>query len=368
MAFADYGHTPERLEQNTYGGIGYYRIIKPSENLSDYDVTVVGKEVEGFGYDPESQFATIFQQYDIFWTNYISDPAVGCAIMYNRDKYKKKVIFDIDDNYLDIPESNMLYDKFKAGKKDRAFLSTILSFADAITCSTIPLKERIQQHIKDVHGIDKPIFVIPNLNDIKDWNYKPVEKSIDKVVIGYTGSNSHHDDLKMIMPAIESVMKRHKNVYWEIIGSLDKATAKKFFRNWDKEVIERVAMIGATPTFREYPEWLSQRAWDIGLAPLVDTAFTRCKSSIKWLEYSVYKIPTIASRVYPYFMPVGERKTITNGETGILCTNDWEKQIEKLVLDKELRLKLGENAYNHVKNNWQYESLNGTIKKIIALK
>jgi len=130
-------------------------------------------------------------------------------------------------------------------------------------------------------------------------------------------------------------------------------------------------MVAFTPTFLEYPEHLAHQKWDIGIAPLVDTAFTRCKSHIKWLEYSMYQIPTIASRVYPYFMELEGRKTIVDGETGLLCRNakEWEEKLERLILDEDLRKKLGKQAYQYIKKEWQYKDfdVDAVFEKILAL-
>ncbi len=354
--FADYTHTPERIAKNTYGGLGYYRIVNPSKQIKGHEVTLIGKEITDFGKTLEEQWDNVFMEYDAYWTNYFCDDAAGAAVIYHAQKHGKKLIIDLDDNYLDIPESNKIYDKFKPGKRERAMLTTILSFADIITTSTFPLKERLDEHFKMVQKMDKKIVVIPNLNDIKDWDFKPVEKHKEKIVIGYTGSNSHDDDLKLVLPAIQTLMKKYDNLHFEMIGILGKKDAPIFFKNWDVKLLDRVAMVGATPTFLEYPEWFSERAWDIGIAPLVDTRYTRCKSSIKWLEYSMFKIPTVASRVYPYFIDVDGRKTIEDGKTGLLCRpNDWVTQLEKLIVNEDLRKSLGNNAYEHIKKNWQYE-------------
>ncbi|NBW09203.1 MAG: hypothetical protein EBR82_14385 [Caulobacteraceae bacterium] len=365
MNFSDYTHTPERMEQNTYGGLGYYRIVKPSEQIKGHDVKLVGKEIKDFGTTLEEQWDNIFKEYDAYWTNYFCDDVAGAMIIYQARKHGKKLILDIDDNYFDIPESNLLYERFQSGKRERAMMTTILSFADIITTSTFPLKERLDEHFQLVQKLEKKIVVIPNLNDIKDWDFEPIEKDPKKIVIGYSGSNSHHDDLALVLPAVHKIMQKYDNVYFEMIGILDKKNAPVVFKNWDMKLLDRVAMVGATPTFKEYPEWLSQRAWDIGIAPLVDTKFTRCKSSIKWLEYSMFKIPTCASRVYPYFIDVGGRKTIEDGKTGLLCRkDDWFKNLERLVIDKDLRIKLGQNAYEHVKENWQYKD--SSITKVIG--
>ncbi len=54
-------------------------------------------------------------------------------------------------------------------------------------------------------------------------------------------------------------------------------------------------------------------------------------------------------------MELAGRETITDGETGFLCRPpEWETTLERLILDKSLRERIGQNAYNHVKDKWQY--------------
>ena len=60
MNYSDWGSTPERKKQNTYGGVGYYRIVKVAEQIKDHEVTVVGKEILNFGNSLEEQWDTIF--------------------------------------------------------------------------------------------------------------------------------------------------------------------------------------------------------------------------------------------------------------------------------------------------------------------
>jgi glycosyltransferase involved in cell wall biosynthesis len=372
MHYNDYGINVNRKMADSYGGVGYYRIIKIAEHLkkNGFDVTVVGGvEFNKFGDTLEERFDKIFTEFDILWTPYFYNDVSASCMYFMRDKHNKKVVVDIDDNYLDIPESNLLYEEFKFGKRNRAFLSTVLFFADHIVTSTYPLKERLTDHFKSIHQTDKEITVIPNLNDIDDWNFTTVEKNDNKVIIGYSGSTSHKDDLKLVLPSIVKLMQKYSHVDFQIVGLLGIEDAKTFFNGIPQDILNRMGMVGATEMFPDYPEFLAKRGWDIGIAPLVDTPFTRSKSSIKWLEYSMYKIPTVASRVYPYFVDVGGRKTIEDGKTGLLCRkNDWENNLERLILDKDLRKKLGENAYAHIKDNWQYKdsNINEIVNKILV--
>ena len=351
----DYTANASRQADDLWGGVGYYRIIQPSKHIKGHKVTVVGTKISQPGETKEQQWHRIFREYDIFWTTYFTDPHLASQIFYHRDKYGKKVIIDVDDNYLDVATTHPLYDRFKETKKDRAFLSTILTFADAITVSTEPLKQRIAEHLKKVYNMEKPIFIIPNMNDIKDWNFKPAKKNKDKIVIGYSGSNSHYDDLQMMFPALAKIMDKYPNVYFETMGALGKENIK-LFSCFSESAKLRCDILPSTWTFKEYPKHLASMKWNIGLCPLVSSKFTECKSHIKFLEYSAYKIPTIASKVYPYYVSSFNREIIDDGETGLLVRpNEWFDALEKLILDKSLREKLGENAYKQIKEEWQYD-------------
>lgn len=365
--FTDYMHRPERKKLNTFGALGYYRIHSPMKQLKKHQVEVVGVGIDSYGDTFEENWKNIFKQNDAFWMLHAFGEKVLAAQAYCAEKYQKLLIYDLDDDYLDVPETNPVYDKFKKANsiedvgtvRTRGALSASFSFADVLTVSTEPLKARMEKHFKEVFHMKKEIVVIPNMNTIGDWNYAPVPKYKDRVVIGYSGSNSHQSDLIKALPAIRNLMQKYEYLHLEIIGAIEKSKLDFYFKDWPMKLLDRVGLIPATATFWEYPEWLSKQKWDIGIAPLEDSEFNRCKSHIKWMEYSMYKIPTVASRVYPYFMPILGRKTITDRQTGMLCRdNEWEARLEELILDKELREKIGTQAYEHVKKNWQYKDFN----------
>ncbi len=365
----DFNANAVRQVEDEYGGVGYYRIVKPAQYTNGHSIDVIGAEIYKKGKTAEKKWSKIFKDYDVFWTTYFNDPQMASAMFYHRDKLGKKVVVDLDDNYLDVQPSHPLYDKMKPTKKDRAYTSVILSFADVITVSTEPLKQRIAEHMKKVYGLDKKIVVVPNMNDIKDWEFESVAKNKDKIVIGYAGSNSHYDDLAMMFPALADIMDKYPNVYFESMGSIGKDNIN-LFTCFSEDAKLRCDILPSTWTFKEYPKHLASMKWDIAVAPLVDTAFTRCKSHIKFMEYSMFKIPVIASRVYPYYVPSFDREVITHEVNGLLVKpSEWFDALERLILNEKERKEFGENAYSHIKDTWQYDdkfsdSINEVIKAL----
>lgn len=377
---SDWASSPERKQLNSYGGYGYYRTLKIAQQLEpEYEVTVWNREwddkLNELGRDAEKFYTYIFTNYDIIWLHQTDNDLTFAWLRTMATHFKKKLVVDCDDLFLEVDKGNPAAKKLGRDKlsreNKRAMMATNFSFADALTVSTVPLKKRLHQHILDVHGVDKPIFVVPNMNDISDWQFDKVE---DKgVVIGYSGGLSHNDDLDMVLPAIKTIMEKYPEVRFQLMGQMDLAKAKTVFGLWNKKLRERIMLLNATKTQPEYPAYLASQPWNIGIAPLIDSPFNECKSSIKFFEYSAYKIPVVASRVYPYSKDVFGVPVIEDGETGLLCdtVEDWVKNLSLLIENPELRKKLGQNAYDHIVKNWQYKDhkkeVIDVVKKIEAL-
>jgi len=141
------------------------------------------------------------------------------------------------------------------------------------------------------------------------------------------------------------------------MGGIELYMIKELFDQFTDEMFNRVKVIGGTPSWKKYPRALSRRKWDIGICPLINDEFNRNKSHIKWMEYATFKIPAVASKVYPYYKKIQGVKTITDGKTGFLAsnTNQWVKKLDKLIKSEELRDKIGQNAYDHIQKEWRIQ-------------
>ena len=98
----------------------------------------------------------------------------------------------------------------------------------------------------------------------------------------------------------------------------------------------------ATASYPGFVNWITQQAgWDIGMAPLADTAFNRCKSAIKTLDYAALGLAVVASDVPAY------RGSLADGPGGMLAANQpdaWYAALSRLVRDSELRRGLARGA------------------------
>jgi len=103
---------------------------------------------------------------------------------------------------------------------------------------------------------------------------------------------------------------------------------------------------GAAEAYPAFPGWMRRSLrWDFALAPLVDDAFTRCKSDLKYLDYGALGIPGIFSDVRAY------RETVRHRETGLIAPNDpdaWAAALDEMAGDASLRSRLALAARDEV--------------------
>jgi len=340
--YNDWNQSEERSKVNGYGGCGYYRIVQPSR-LMGFDIK--GKEQ---AMKPNDEYYDeIFREYDVYWLHHICNVHVIKSMVVQAMVHKKKIVVDLDDDFFAVPENHTAYDVYKHGGAARLGLGTLLTFADALTVSNHHLKGVFTKYLKEVHNMEKPIFVIENRTDPKMW----VEEKKKRRVIGYCGSTSHVHDLNLVLPAIKKVMQKDKEVRFEMIGVLSKENARKAFKGWDNSLLERIAMLGATATHDEFPDMLAEKGWKVGIAPLVKNDFNKARSNIKWQEYTRSGYVTIATDFTPY-----------DGTNAIKCNteDDWVREITKW-LDEDPTEYLKE-ANEILEKNYKYSKEN--IEKV----
>ncbi|PWB82181.1 MAG: hypothetical protein C3F08_00250 [Candidatus Methylomirabilota bacterium] len=254
----------------------------------------------------------------------------------------KTIIYELDDDFWHLPVKNPAYQYYQAGGLAR--LAGFIRAADVVTVSTEPLK-RVVDTMHD-RVVVLPNAVDPDLADTIAASRVAQPACRDaKVRIGWSGSNFHDGDLDCAIDAIITVAKRPE--------------VQLIFFGWAPERVRREIPAGKlevypfVPTNNYYHAMASLRL-DIGLAPLRDNRFNEAKSNLKYLEYSMFRIPTVASPVYPYTC------TITHGEDGILVKKnrhqEWLRQLTWLVEDKTARDRLARNAYATVRDRFHLKT------------
>jgi processive 1,2-diacylglycerol beta-glucosyltransferase len=256
------------------------------------------------------------------------------------------LIYSIDDNLLDIKPQKILQKGLSI--EQLMVVRYLANKADGIIVSTNDLQQRL-------YGLNNNIFVVPNALDERLLAASlPSSNSINtdtntnkkRKVIGYMGTHTHDADLMMILQSLRSILRKYQKT-WELqlIGGIADSSIIQAFAGLPIKILK----VGDNGQYPDFMRWMSQSVqWDLAIAPLEDDCFTRCKSDIKFLDYSALGIPGIYSQVTPY------KNTVRHLETGYLARNnsqDWQEAFEFLLNDDILRKKLAVQAQTYVFSN-----------------
>jgi len=186
---------------------------------------------------------------------------------------------------------------------------------------------------------NKNVIIIPNDIDMDLWDYPQYSNDSSMMRIGWAGSITHRNDLKMIMPSVRNVLLARKDVKFIYCGD---PFPKEFLT--DINPMQHEYVTGVNDKYM-WPRLAHTMQLDIGLAPLEPTHFNKCRSYLKWMEYGMCKTagiysPTVFSEV-------------VDGTNGVIASTPehWENQIHRLLDNKKLRVKMGKKAYDDVTNN-----------------
>jgi glycosyltransferase involved in cell wall biosynthesis len=260
-----------------------------------------------------------------------------------------KLIYSIDDNLLDL--NNYAAKNTHPNQGEKTIVRYLLRESDAILVSTTELYNRFLK-------LNNNIYIIENSLDerlILPMERKRENKSMIK--IGYMGTLTHDSDYQEILPAIRKILYKYRSkIKFEFAGAL---SDDRFFDLQPNS--HRLDLNG----FHEYTKfwgWMNKNIhWDFALAPLKVDEFTKCKSDIKFLDYAALNIAGIFTRSPAY------ETSVVHNKTGLLVENEtcsWIEALETLIIDKEMRLELAENARHYLysyrilgKNATKWENL-----------
>lgn len=237
----------------------------------------------------------------------------------------KPILYETDDNLLKISPDNPHFADHKDGWP---FLRRALRRAHALIVSTPRLASEL--------GGFKPCIVVPNLLDDALWMPHPVSVPKEPVVIGFAGTMTHGEDLRLCLPALLKLAEEHGDgVCFVFMGCILP----------ELEALSNVQFIPFDADYATYVQTIRTMGIQIGIAPLVDSEFNRAKSAIKWMEMSMCGIAGVYADLDPY------RDVVRSGETGLLAGQDWMQwyaALDLLVRDPDLRCRIASRAQAEV--------------------
>jgi GT2 family glycosyltransferase/glycosyltransferase involved in cell wall biosynthesis len=275
---------PERLPNGELSPCTYIRLLQPL----DHPAVADGIDVVMADAHEVSRFRA-----DIIATQRYAIPDVACAdaLAARCRETGARLLYDIDDDLLHIPrdhpEAEMLRPRART-------VARMLHHADAVWVSTQGLAAALRETLPTGRSTMR---VMPNGLDERLWGTPATEtrKRPDPVRLLFMGTATHGGDWAIVAPAMARVAATFgPGVTFDMIGVLGPEPVPA----WVNRVSPSNSGMASYPGF---VNWITcQPVWDIGIAPLADTAFNRGKSAIKTMDYAALGLAMLASDVPAY--------------------------------------------------------------------
>ncbi len=229
---------------------------------------------------------------------------------------------------LDVDDSIWLTDP--RGKKSAVFLAKNV---DAIIAGNKYLAEWYSQ-------FNKKIFLIPTGVDVQKYRPLQFRTKVNRCTIGWMGTDGNFPNLNVAKTAIENILHQNPTARMLIVSNKRPANwhidgSKIVFRLWHEDT-----------------ELNDLQEMDIGIMPLIDSAWTKGKCSFKMLQYMSVGIPVIVS-------PVGMNNEVLSKDNlgyAASTTTEWEKALSKLINNKKMREEMGNNGRKVVEKYYSIET------------
>ncbi len=230
-----------------------------------------------------------------------------------------RLVFDIDDALHRIGPEHPDHADFAPRL---AAMDRIARAAGEIRCATRALADHYR-------ALGPPVVVEENRLDRRLWREalaRPVAppRRDGPLQLLYMGTATHDEDLAPVIAAIDALeAARPGGFALTLIGGMAAAPARPWLR-----VLTPPAGQRAYPRF---VRWLGRQTaadggpFELGLAPLADTAFNAGKSDLKLLDYAALGLASLASDVGPYAVSTLPRRRAAAGWAEALARAQGER-------------------------------------------
>jgi tetratricopeptide (TPR) repeat protein len=160
----------------------------------------------------------------------------------------------------------------------------------------------------------------------------------DRVIVGWAGSSGHKQDIEAVSGAIAQVLHANSHVDFAYMGD------EEIYRSLAAVLPSGRIMYAPPGTLEEYLVFLQKL--DIGIIPLQDNPYNRCRSDVKFLEYASRGVVPVLSSLTPY------KNSAEQGKTAFFYESPQQlvEILTLLVNDTDLRDRVGHAAYAYVKD------------------
>lgn len=259
------------------------------------------------------------QGWDAFYVQQMHDE-LALDVMARVRRAGIAVTWDTDDDISAVRRGSEAYHHLGGRRMIRRHFKRAVQAARTAHVMTTT-SEQLAQLYREA-GVEC-VHVIENYLAPQDLRHR--RRRHQGLVIGITAAGEHEPDLRKLRFAatLERVLERRDGVRVVAIGADLRLRSHRYTHLRWVEAEDLVA---------------HESEFDIGLAPLLDTAFNRARSNVKLKEYAAAGAAWLASPVGPY-RGMGEE------QGGLLVEEDaWVDALEALIGDDERRRALAEHG------------------------
>lgn len=301
-------------------GVDLYR-LNPNKYLNKQEFDVYFTPIVDH---PPVDFYKELQQFDVVvfsrMLSNFTDKDWTSDIQTHLNKAKVKVVVDYDDSW-NLPKYHRLSKEYeKKGYRIRQVKAA--RFADALTCSTPYLRDKLLSYNKDV-------TVVKNCVDYNEpqWMKFKAPSMNGKLRVGWIGAVDHKKDMQMIKEEFAKLSELDVELYYGGYAPQmeNQEIAMLMSYNGKNKNFDVIPALDITCYGQMYNHI------DVALAPLYKDDFTQSKSELKALEAGFMGCAFIGSNQVPYTYVCNERNSIlVDGADG------WYDAIKRLNENRDL--------------------------------
>ena len=254
------------------------------------------------------------------------------------EPHRARILYDFDDA-LDLVEAE---GGFGQGLRARVLRSG-LETAVAVSAVTVTSNARNAAVVQALGG---RATMVPTVVDLDRLVFRDRSSAGHRpLILGWIGTPSTSRYLPLIEDALTEV-RRTRDVVVRLVGA-----GRSPFSRLEAE---------CRPWSAE-SEAAEIAAFDIGLMPMPDTAWTRGKAALKALQYGASGAPTVASWTPTNAEILGE------DQGALLCRDEgeWVANLTRLVDDGALRGRLGQHARRRVESDYSLQVVAPRLCRLI---
>jgi glycosyltransferase involved in cell wall biosynthesis len=165
------------------------------------------------------------------------------------------------------------------------------------------------------------------------------------------GTATHDADLAVILPALKRLHEElGGRVRFDVIGMTASAAMPPWLRRLHPSAV-------ASQSYPGFIDWITnQPGWDVGIAPLANTAFNRSKSGIKTLDYAALGLAVLGSDVPTYHGSLADAEQGDGKRAGGMLvpatTAAWVEAVGMMLRNPRLRRDLAAGAMERLVSDY----------------